>query len=270
MPQPPPAAPPEQGDSVRYQARKAHFDRLLTIYGRKPVLEALQDRTLDIVTLHLADSNRRGGILDEILHVARQRGILIREHSKTALSRISRNAREDQGVAADLALPTYQPLSDWLLNRPAPPWSLLALDRITNPQNLGMILRSASAGHIDGVILPRQGCAPLSPLVIKASAGTLFRAPLLRCNSLTEALDALQAHAEIVVLAADGQDSLFQPLPAANRVYILGNETTGVAADIEAYAHRRVHIPMQRGVESLNVAITAALIAYRCDLRGER
>ncbi|MBK8132487.1 MAG: 23S rRNA (guanosine(2251)-2'-O)-methyltransferase RlmB, partial [Gammaproteobacteria bacterium] len=66
----------------------------------------------------------------------------------------------------------------------APPLQLLALDRVTNPQNLGMIVRTVCASPLDGLLLPRQGCAPLSPLVIKASAGTLFRCPLWRCDRL--------------------------------------------------------------------------------------
>lgn len=252
-------------DSPEYLARKARFDRLLTIYGRKPVLEALEDPALEIAALHLADSNRSGGIIDQIIALANRRGVTIRQHSKQALSRISRNSREDQGVAADLALPVYQPLAEWMAAMPATPWRLLALDRITNPQNLGMILRSACAGRIDAVLLPDQGCAPLSPLVIKASAGTLFRTPILRCGALADALLRLRENAEIVVLAADGEASLFDPMTTANRVFVLGNESDGVTPEISSLANRRLYIPMQRGVESLNVAITAALIAYAGD-----
>lgn len=69
-----------------------------------------------------------------------------------------------------------------------------ALDGITNPQNLGMIIRPAAAGAIDGILLPRKGTAALGPLVIKASAGTLYRAPLLLCASLPEALKRCQEH----------------------------------------------------------------------------
>ena len=103
---------PVRRDSPEYLARKARFDRMLTIYGRKPVLEALEDPALDIAALHLADSNRGSDVIDRIVALAKRRGIGIREHSKQALSRISRNSREDQGVAADLALPGYRPLAE--------------------------------------------------------------------------------------------------------------------------------------------------------------
>src|SRR5690625_7283512 len=79
----------DRQDSPRYRARRARFDRLLTIYGRKPVLEALENADLDVAALHAADSNRPGAVLEAILALARRRGIPLQQHSKQALSRIS-------------------------------------------------------------------------------------------------------------------------------------------------------------------------------------
>lgn len=251
-----------------YAEKKAFFDSLLTIYGRKPVLEALQDRDLPVYCVHLADSNKPGGIIRDIEQLARARDIPIRQHSKTALSRISKNSREDQGVAADLQLPRYQHLDTYLENgseeRQAPAGlRFIALDHITNPQNLGMLIRSACAGGIDAVLLPEKGCAPLSPLVIKASAGTLFKCPLLRCGDLPAALQRLQRHGlRVYVLSSHAQYDLYALPKDEARVYVLGNETEGVSAEVAALADRRVRIPMANGVESLNVAVTAALLAY--------
>lgn len=254
-------AEPGQGD---YAEKRAFYDSLLTIYGRKPVLEALQDATLPIFRLHLAESNRGGGIIDEIVQLADARGVEIRHHSKLALSRISKNSREDQGVAADLQLPRYQTLDRFLAGwQPDAGRRLLALDRVTNPQNLGMLIRSACAGGIDAVLLPASGCAPLSPLVIKASAGTLFKCPLVRCGELTDALKQLQQHgAQVCVLSSHAATDLFALAAGPARVYVLGNETEGVSPAIEQLADQRVFIPMANGVESLNVAVTAALLAY--------
>jgi 23S rRNA (guanosine2251-2'-O)-methyltransferase len=140
---------------------------------------------------------------------------------------------------------------------------LLALDGITNPQNLGMIVRSATAGQVDGIIWSRKGNAALGPLVIKASAGTLYRAPLLPCPALPAALrDCRDLGFEICTLAADAPLSLFEYLPQGRCIYVLGNETEGVSAAVAAMADRALSIPMNNGVESLNVAVTASLIAY--------
>ena len=87
-----------QQDSQQYLARKQFFEQMLTIYGRKPVLEALQDKTLPAYRLHLADSNRKDGIIRDIQALAEQRDIETLFHSRDALARISRNGRQDQGV----------------------------------------------------------------------------------------------------------------------------------------------------------------------------
>lgn len=252
-------------DSAEYRQKKAFFDNLLTIYGRKPVLEALQDPSLNIYKLHLAKSNKSGGIIDEITQLAAQRNIELQWHDRKALSRISRNSKQDQGIAADIAIAQHQSITDFLKQRPAnQPYKLIALDRITNPQNLGMIIRSACAGNIDGLIIPTKGCAALSPLVIKASVGTLFKATILHCEQLDTALATLKQHqATICTLSSHASISLFEYQPQQSVVYVLGNETEGVATEITRLADQQLAIPMNNGVESLNVAITAALIAFK-------
>jgi 23S rRNA (guanosine2251-2'-O)-methyltransferase len=246
-----------------YADRKRFYDRFLTIYGRKPVLEALQDKTLHCQKLHLADSNKPGGIIDDITHAAEKLKVEIQYHSKQALSRISKNGREDQGVALDIQFSSYQPLEDFLQQANKKPFHLIALDRVTNPQNLGMIIRSIAAGFVDGLLLPKQGCAPLSPMVIKASAGTLFRCPIIYCDQLSDALQQLKQHTcDISVLSSHAKQSIFDYQPKHSSVMILGNETDGVSDEISKLATQRLSIPMREGVESLNVAVTAGLLAY--------
>ena len=251
-------------DSASYLAKKTFFDSLLTIYGRKPVLEALQDHSLPIYCLHLADSNKAGGILDEIIALASARNILIKYHGKTELSRISKNSREDQGVAADLQLQRYQRLDNFLREqRTTTNTKIIAIDRITNPQNIGMLIRSAAAGGVDAVLIPEKGSAPLSPLVIKASAGALFKCPIVRCGDLSAGLKQLQqAGFTVYTLSLQAELDAFSDKKASARVYVLGNETDGVSKEIEQIADASIRIPMHNGVESLNVAVTGALLAY--------
>ena len=183
-------------DSDTYLEKKRFYDQVLTVYGRKPVLEALQESSVNVHRLHLADSNKGGGIIAEIKSLAEAKGAEILFHDRKALSRISKNSKQDQGVAVDLICSGYQQFADFLKAPPKTDYQILALDGITNPQNLGMIIRSACAGNIDGILLPNKGSAKLDPLVIKASAGTLFKASLLKCDNLAEALKA--AGAEVV------------------------------------------------------------------------
>lgn len=255
-------------DRPDYLEKKSRFDRMLTVYGRKAVLESLRDSTLDCHTVHLAHSNREGGIVGDIRACAESRGIPIKLHTREELARITRNGRQDQGVAADIQCPAFRHLGDYLAQPPARGQRLLALDGITNPQNLGMIIRSASAGRIDGIVLPRRGTADLGPLVIKASAGTIYRAPMLLCQELSDALKQLRdAGAQVCTLEGNSPHSLFEHEEADFCVYVLGNESEGVSHAAREAADNRLSIPMQNGVESLNVAVTASLVAYSKDLK---
>lgn len=251
-------------DSDAYRDKKRFFDNLLTVYGRKPVLEALQDPAVGIYRLHLAESNKSADILDEIIGIAREKGAEIVYHTRQALSRISKNAKQDQGIAADLLLRGYQTYDAFLQNPPTKSFTLLALDNINNPQNVGMIIRSACAGNIHGILLPQKGSAQIDPLVIKASAGTVFRAPILRCDNLAKALKEFkQQGVDICSLSSHASNTLKDFQPDGACIYVLGNETEGVSSEIEKLCNQRVRIPMNNGVESLNVAVTAALIAFR-------
>ncbi len=254
----------QQSDSAAYREKKRFFDSLLTVYGRKPVLEALQDAHTGIHRLHLAQSNKPATILEDIIALAQKKGADIRYHNRTELSRISRNAKQDQGVAADLVCSGYQTYENFLQNVTTNSYRLLALDGIHNPQNLGMIIRSACAGGMDGILLPRQGGAQIDPLVIKASAGTVFRAPLLRCDTLARALaDFRSAGTTVCALSSHAEQTLGEFTPLGPCIFVLGNESDGVSPAVGQLCNARVRIPMHNGVESLNVAVTAALIAFR-------
>jgi len=251
-------------DSPAYVEKKRFFDSLMTVYGRKTVLEALEDKHTHIYRLHLAKSNKPAAILTELIDLAQKKGAEIVYHDHQALSRISKNAAQDQGVAADLQLRGYQLYDEFLKKNKDKKFTLLALDGVQNPQNLGMIIRSACAGNIDGILLPQKGNAQIDPLVIKASAGTVFRAPLLRCQHLPTALaDFKQSGATLCSLSSHAKAELKQFAPESACVYILGNESEGVSKEVQQLCNASVCIPMNNGVESLNVAVTAALIAFR-------
>ena len=248
---------PEQSDSAW------HPSRGLTLYGRKPALEALQDPALTIHCLHLAESNRPAGIIAQIIAEAERRGVAIRHHDRQALSRISKNGRQDQGVALDVVCPRFMSLEAFI-DAAKGPQTILALDGLTNPQNVGMIIRSAVAAGIDGVLYPKRGIASLGPLVIKASAGNIFRAPLIRCESTVAAVTTLKSEGyQVAILEASATASLFEFSTTGDVVAVLGGESEGIGREVEALADTRLSIPMGNGVESLNVAVTAALVAFQ-------
>ena len=249
-------------DSQAYQDKKALFDQMITVYGRNVVMEMLNDETVHFHKIHLSKSNRQEGVVLEILALAKQRAIEVKLQSKEQLSRISKNSKQDQGVAADIMASNY--LDEKEIGNTLPEgYRLLALEGIQNPQNLGMIIRSAAAGNIDGIILPKDNSAKLSPLVIKASAGTLFKINIFYTKTLSPVLDRLSNEgAEIYALSSHAKEDIYTVTTGKKSVFVLGNESEGVSSEVEKQCNTSVSIPMQRGVESLNVAVTAALIAF--------
>lgn len=257
-------SPDQRSDSPEYLKRKVFFDQLITVYGRKPVLEILDDKKLDIYRLHLADSNRGGGIIDQIKQLATQRNIEVLYHNRSQLARISRNSKQDQGVACDIHCPGYKPYEQAVSSlTEGDPKVLIAIDGVTNPQNLGMIIRSVTASPCHGLLLPTKGVAEISSLVIKASAGTVFKGTILRCDSLPTALKKLQQKGFKLCMLCSHDTTPLSDIPQDQSViYILGNESDGVSESIASLCDYRVGIAMNNGVESLNVAVTAALVAF--------
>ena len=255
------------GDRAEYLARKKFFDHMVTIYGRNPVIEALRDHELQIYRLHLAKSNRDSAIVRELKNLAAERNIEVAFHSREQLSRISRNNKQDQGVACDIHCPGFQSYQDFLEHWPhqSKPknLSIIALDSVTNPQNLGMIIRSVTASPAYGLLLPSEGSATLSPLAVKASAGTAFKGNILSCVDLEKSLKEFQVRGfKLCTLTSHNATAITEFDTNEPTIFILGNETHGVRKSIMDISDYRISIPMKNGVESLNVAVTAALVAF--------
>ena len=248
-------------DSKEYLAKKSFFAKIITIYGRNAVLEVLEDDSITIHKLHFADSNKSVTQLDKMVSIAKSRNIEIAYHNKKALSRISKNAKQDQGVALDIVLDHALNEDEFLAQNSS--YKVMALDGILNPQNLGMIIRSCAAGDVDAIILPTKNSAQISPLVIKASVGTLFKLPIIKTNAFIKTLERFKkSDAKLYTLSSYAQNSYKNEVYTDKTIFILGNESEGVSKEVERLSNASIAIPMKRGVESLNVAVTASLLAF--------
>ena len=235
---------------------------VITIYGRKPVLEALQQPNLTIFRVHLADSNKAGEIVREIESICEKRKIECRYHDRLALSRISKNRKQDQGVAADIVNPQALELNEYLASHTKNA-RLIAVDNITNPQNLGMIIRSVAASNMDGLLLPKRGCAKLDSLVVKASAGSLFRCKLVFCEELADALHSAKAAGfSIYGMAIEKGQPINSITLQSPSITVVGNESEGLSKAVRSQCDVLVYIPMHNGVESLNVSVAAGILAF--------
>ncbi|MEM8491159.1 MAG: RNA methyltransferase [Pseudomonadota bacterium] len=248
--------------------------RLITVFGRNAVRETLEDLKLDVRALHLATSNRESSDIERLRKLAEQRSIPIFDHARDDLARISRNKKQDQGVALDVYCPKMAPLEAFLNERKKDddaPSCVIGLDGVSNPQNYGMIIRSAVAAGVDGILCTRKGNPALGPLVLKASAGTAFRAPLLRCESPHQAArQMVDCGYALYRMSANAPTDLYSNTfsPAQRSLFILGGETAGISGKLTALPGENVAIPMSNSIESLNVAVSASLLCF--ELRRRR
>lgn len=229
------------------------------------MLEALSNSAINFFRVHLATTNQKSPLLDDLLKLAKQRDVEVCYHDRDRLSRISKNKKQDQGVAADILCPSFGEFDDYLSQSKGRDFSLLAIESVTNPQNLGMIIRSVCASPMDGILLPRRGCAKLDSLVIKASAGTLFDARILFCDSLEAAFAKSRQQGVTLYGLSSGahSDSLMDLREQRPNIFLLGNESSGISNNLLTRCDAVVRIPMHNAVESLNVAVTAGIIAFR-------
>jgi 23S rRNA (guanosine2251-2'-O)-methyltransferase len=240
-------------------------DTFITVYGRMPVLEVLQDTSLTVDKVLVAEGSH-GDSLDRIRALAADRGIAVHTASAHRVKVLAGNGKHDQGVLADVVAPRMELVEEFVLrpsNGPGGREVVLVLDGVGNPSNVGMILRTATASGVAGVVLPRVGSPGVDPLVVKASAGVAYRAPILRSRTAADAVRTLRAAGwRIAGLDAGAAAGLYTTdLPPATAV-VLGNETEGISAEVGELIDVRVSIPMVGGVESLNVSSAAAVVCF--------
>ena len=226
-----------------------------------PVLEALLDPRAAIRRVVLA-RHAAGDAVARIVEAAADRGVRVERVEPARVTRISGNGRHDQGVVAEVASPGLAALDGWLAARPGA-LGLLLLDGLTNPANVGMVIRTAVAAGLDGVVLPRAGSPGVGPLVVKASAGIALFAPVLHAPTADEAAGILAGAGVTLIALASGRGAPVWEIGLPGRLaFVLGNETAGISPAVAARIDQWCSIPLAGGVESLNVASAAAVVAF--------
>ncbi len=236
-------------------------DTYITVYGRKPVLELLEMPNLKIDKLLIAHKSK-GDIIKDILKQCQLKGIEPQWVSPEEVSRISKNPKQDQGIAADVLTLGMDNARRYFAQQDIPNTDYwIALDGVTTPGNVGLIIRSATALGL-GIILPLKGSSKINPLVVKASAGVVFKSKILKCENLKEALIAARnAKYTIYGLAGEEGSNIYKTNLPEQAVFIMGNETEGVGEGLRQLIDAWLTIPMANGVESLNVACAATIVA---------
>jgi 23S rRNA (guanosine2251-2'-O)-methyltransferase len=234
------------------------------IEGRRPVIEALRAGR-PISEIFIAAGSKPSGALAEIVRLARGQGIKVREVPKRELE-TKAQSRNPQGVIAAAVGDFPYVTIDGLLERAtmAPqPALLVALDGVTDPQNLGAIARSAEAAGAHGLVVPKRRAAPVTPSAEKAAAGALEHLPVAQVANLARALEGLKEHGVwIAALDADAEQTIYDFDARDPLCLVIGGEGEGVSRLVAERADHRICIPMAGKVQSLNASAAGAVALF--------
>jgi 23S rRNA (guanosine2251-2'-O)-methyltransferase len=231
------------------------------ICGVNPVREVLRASPASLSVLYfVAGAHAAASIAEE----ARAAGLATEVTSREKLDELTRGAHH-QGIAARTRTSPSVDLEDLLATKPA---LLVALDGITDPQNLGAIIRSAEVLGAGGVVLPKDRSAQVTPAVVRASSGATAHLKMARVVNLVRGLEQIKSSGYWIV-GLDGEGpSQFRDLPSFDRAaVVIGGEGKGIRPLVARACDFTVAIPVRGRISSLNAAAAAAIGLYEIAAR---
>lgn len=238
------------------------------VAGRNSVVEVLQAQ-IPVTALYVAEGAERDGRLREAFKLAAEQGVSLLEVTRRELDRMTGDAVH-QGLAARLPAFEYAHADD-LIERAVEshePPLVVALDQVTDPRNLGAVIRSAAGFGAHGVLIPERRAAGMTASAWKTSAGAAARLPVAQTVNLTRQLKAYQeAGCMVVGLDADGDVTLPElcapdGLATGPLVVVVGSEGKGLGRLVAETCDQIVSIPMAGQLESLNAGVAASITLY--------
>jgi 23S rRNA (guanosine2251-2'-O)-methyltransferase len=244
--------------------RKAAPGEAEWVAGRNSVVEVLR-AGMPATAVYVAEGTERDGRLREAFALAAESGVALMEVPRGEMDRMTGGAVH-QGLAARVPAYEYAHPDD-LLDRAAEagePALIVALDSVTDPRNLGAVVRSASGFGAHGVLIPERRAAGMTASAWKTSAGAAARVPVAQAVNLVRQLKAYQdAGCMVIGLAADGDVSLPElDLADGPLVVVVGSEGKGLGRLVSETCDQLVSIPMSSGLESLNAGVAASITLY--------
>ena len=228
-----------------------------TIYGIRPVVEGLESGRRKVFEIIDAVGN------EEVAKAASARGVEVKRTSRQRVEDLARGGVH-QGVAAHVEPYPYSGLGE-ILSAPDP--LVLVLDAVTDPRNLGAVLRAADGAGASGVVVPKDRAVGVTAAAVKASAGASEHVLVARVTNLRRAVDTMKK-AGLWIYAAEAGGTPYTELDLAGAVaLVLGSEGRGVRRLVREGCDGTVSIPMLGGVESLNVSVASAVLLYEARRR---
>lgn len=261
-----PAAPAKPAAPIRPEALQEPVgpaENLIT--GRNPIREAIRAGR-DLEHLLVAKGELTGSAR-EIVMMARENGIVVQTVERTRLDAMAPN---HQGMIAVASAFRYAQLEDMfrLASERGEDPLLVVLDGITDPHNLGAIIRSAECAGAHGVIVPERRAVGLTPAAVKASAGAVEHLPVARVGNLSRLLETLKTQG-LWVIAADAHGEKYTQLDLSGPLaLVIGSEGEGISRLVLEKCDARAALPVLGKIDSLNASVAAGVLLY--EVRRQR
>ncbi len=233
----------------------------MKIYGRKPVLEAINSGA-ELEVIYIA-FGQHGDAISKIFTAAKKHGIKISQLSQQKFSQLSGDINSQGVIAFKSAFKFYEldELIDEAKSKKYP--LLLLLDSIQDPHNLGAILRTAECGGVDGVIITTNQSAPITDIVEKISAGAVSHLKICRVNNLVRAIEILKKENYWIVGTSISDSKNYSELDyKMPMALVMGNEEKGIRKLVGDNCDFLVKIPMQGKIDSLNVSVATGVLLF--------
>ena len=231
------------------------------IEGRNPVIEAIKsEREIDKIMI---SNSAKEGSIKRIIGMAKDKNIIVQYVDKNKLDEIS-TSHSHQGVIANVSDHKYWELDDLIdsvKSKGEEPFFII-LDEITDPHNLGSIIRTADAVGAHGVIIPKRRSVHITPVVVKASAGATEYVPVCKVTNIVNTIKRLKDEGLWIAAAdMDGQTFYEQNLTGALGL-VIGSEGFGISRLVKQNCDFTVKMPMIGNVTSLNASVAGGILLY--------
>jgi len=233
------------------------------IYGIQSVRETLRSRKKHVYQLFIAKKEARNKAVEEIVRLAKRNNVKIERIEPKLLDRMAKN-KHHQGVVIRIEKVSLLKLSDALAEVVSQKQDVLwlAVDEMTDPQNLGSIIRSAACLGFDAVLLPQRRTVGLTPAVYKSASGMIEKIKVIEVNNLNSSILDLKDEGFTVYGAEMYGESLEKAKYKKPCLLIIGSEGFGLRYKTREHCDQLLSIPQVEGTDSLNAANAASIIMY--------
>ncbi|MCS4536086.1 23S rRNA (guanosine(2251)-2'-O)-methyltransferase RlmB [Corynebacterium sp. HS2168-gen11] len=245
------------------RARGRHIKEETTelVVGRNPVIECLNAR-VPATALYVVEGTSKDDRLTQALHMAHSRSIPLIEVARHEMDRMTGNGMH-QGIGLQVPPYKYAEVFDLIANvrESGEKGMIVVLDNITDPRNLGAVIRSVAAFGGHGVVIPERRSASVTAVAWRTSAGTAARLPVAKATNITRTIKEFQQNGyQVVGLDAGGDATLDTYNGTDNVVIVVGSEGKGISRLVRENCDTLMSVPMTPWVESLNASVAAGVV----------